>query len=516
MLAHLAACFEHVQEVRPQALALSVAEETRGFGPADGPQEQCRVETRTFKHIGSAKKLGRRAEDRYFEKIAGLRDLAQIRFQIEAAGALVPVRKHIADSGYFEPFLQRDDDCSLTREKPAITAWSLPKLSFRNSVEFGVQARGRFPKFFAKAAATLAGRYHEIPCQYAPGRVEQRPEAVAVPRYSPAMSAEPDAWFLFYYRSDSQWRKFSASEVFSCSRENAHIRDETRDTDAEDDMQRRQFGPSKREVAIIGQGTWNLERANRSSAVAALRRGLDLGMNHIDTAEMYGAGAAEELIAEAIAGRRDEVFLISKVLPENASRSGTVAACERTLARLQTDRLDCYLLHWRGRHKLVDTIAAFEELQRIGKILSWGVSNFDIADLEEAVAIAGEGRIACNQVLYHLQQRAAEHEVIPWCEAHQVAVTAYSPFGSGHFPAPASKGGGVLAEIADTHNATPRQVALAFLTRQKSVFAIPKASSPAHAEENAGAGELHLLEADLARIDQAFPRGSRGRGLQML
>lgn len=281
-------------------------------------------------------------------------------------------------------------------------------------------------------------------------------------------------------------------------------------------MQRRPFGLTRCEIGIIGQGTWNLERADRLSAVAALRRGLDLGMNHIDTAEMYGAGAAEELIAEAIAGRRDEVFLISKVLPENASRGGTLAACERSLVRLKTDRLDCYLLHWRGRHKLVDTIAAFEELQRAGKILSWGVSNFDVADLEEALAIGGEGRIACNQVLYHLQQRAAEHEVIPWCEEHKVAVTAYSPFGSGHFPAFGSKGGRVLGEIAGAHNATPRQVALAFLTRQKSVFAIPKASSSAHAEENAGGGDLYLSKTDLARIDEAFPRGPRRRGLLAL
>jgi diketogulonate reductase-like aldo/keto reductase len=281
-------------------------------------------------------------------------------------------------------------------------------------------------------------------------------------------------------------------------------------------VQQRYFGPTKRDVSTIGQGTWNLERADRASALAALRRGLDLGLIHFDTAEMYGGGAAEELIAEAIAGRRDEVFLVSKVLPENASREGTLAACERSLARLKTDRLDCYLLHWRGRHRLADTIAAFEELQRAGKILSWGVSNFDTGDLEEAFAIAGEGRIACNQVLYHLQQRAVEHDVIPWCEEHHVAVTAYSPFGSGRFPAPGSKPGRVLHEIAQSLQATPRQVALAFLTRRKSVFAIPKASSVAHVEENAGAGELQLTDADLARIDEAFPRGPRRRELPTL
>src|SRR5262245_40316657 len=175
------------------------------------------------------------------------------------------------------------------------------------------------------------------------------------------------------------------------------------------EMQRRRFGPTGRDVVTIGQGTWLLDRAERASAIAALRRGLDMGMSHIDTAELYGG--AEGLVAEAIAGRRDEVFLVSKVLPENASRTGTVAACERSLARLGTDRLDAYLLHWRGRHPLEETIAAFEALQRAGKILSWGVSNFDVEDLEEAHRIAGKGRIACNQVLYHLGERAIEHAV---------------------------------------------------------------------------------------------------------
>jgi diketogulonate reductase-like aldo/keto reductase len=281
-------------------------------------------------------------------------------------------------------------------------------------------------------------------------------------------------------------------------------------------MEERQFGPTKRKVATVGQGTWNFEQADRSSAVAALRRGLDLGMNHIDTAEMYGAGAAEELIAEAIAGRRDEVFLVSKVLPQNASRSGTRAACEGSLARLKTDRLDCYLLHWRGRERLADTIAAFEDLRREGKILSWGVSNFDVGDLDEVLAIAGASALGCNQILYHLRERGAEHGVIPWCEKHHVSVVAYSPFGSGHFPAPDTNGGRVLAEIAEAHKATPRQVALAFLTRRKAVFAIPKAASPAHVEENAGAGELHLTEGEIARIDEAFPRGALRRELPTL
>jgi diketogulonate reductase-like aldo/keto reductase len=279
-------------------------------------------------------------------------------------------------------------------------------------------------------------------------------------------------------------------------------------------MERRRFGPDDRDVSVIGQGTWYIDSGDRASAIAALRRGLDLGMNHIDTAEMYGD--AETVVAEAIAGRRDEVFLVSKVLPQNASRSGTVAACERSLARLRTDRLDCYLLHWRGQYPLEDTFAAFEQLRGEGKVLSWGVSNFDEPDLDEALTVAGEGRIACNQVLYHLEQRAIEHAVLPWCEAHRVAVVAYSPLGHGHFPGPRSKGGRVLREIAVAHDATPHQVALSFLVRHPWLFAIPKASSPDHAAENAGAGDLRLTDAELARIDEAFPRGPRPRQLPML
>ncbi|GAA0000606.1 hypothetical protein BRDID11002_06060 [Bradyrhizobium diazoefficiens] len=176
-------------------------------------------------------------------------------------------------------------------------------------------------------------------------------------------------------------------------------------------------------------------------------------MTHIDTAEMYGD--AELVIADAIAGRRDEVFLVSKVLPSNASRRGTITACERSLKRLKTDRLDCYLLHWRGSYPLEDTGAAFEELVKAGKIKSWGVSNFDADDLEEMLDVAGEGRIACNQVLYHLKERAIEHAVIPWCERHGVAVVAYSPFGHDDFPASNSKGGAVLARIAEARRVTP-------------------------------------------------------------
>ena len=281
-------------------------------------------------------------------------------------------------------------------------------------------------------------------------------------------------------------------------------------------MEQRQFGPSKREVPVIGQGTWYIEDGNRKQVIAALQRGLDLGATHIDTAEMYGSGAAEEIVGEAITGRRNEVFLVSKVLPSNASRRGTIAACERSLAHLKTDRLDCYLLHWSGSHPLEETIAAFEQLQSQGKIMSWGVSNFDVPELEEVHGIAGEGRLTCNQVLYHLKERAIEHAVLPWCERHGVPVVAYSPFGHGDFPGPGSAGGRMLQEIADAHGATPRQVALRFLLRHASAFTIPKASTAEHAAENAGAGNLHLTDAEIARIDDRFPRGPKPRGLPML
>jgi diketogulonate reductase-like aldo/keto reductase len=279
-------------------------------------------------------------------------------------------------------------------------------------------------------------------------------------------------------------------------------------------MKQHKFGSSGPQVPVIGQGTWYIDRGHRGSAVAALHRGVDLGMTHIDTAEMYGD--AELVVAEAIAGRRDEIFLVSKVLPSNASRRGTIAACERSLKRLKTDRLDCYLLHWRGSYPPADTVAAFDELVGAGKIKSWGVSNFDTDDLNEMLAVAGKGKIACNQVLYHLQERAIEHAVIPWCERHGVAVVAYSPFGHNDFPSPRSKAGEVLQTIADAHGATPRQIALSFLTRNPVVLAIPKASSQEHAADNAAAGKLTLSDDDIAALDKAFPRGPKPRGLPML
>jgi diketogulonate reductase-like aldo/keto reductase len=279
-------------------------------------------------------------------------------------------------------------------------------------------------------------------------------------------------------------------------------------------VRQQKFGLSGPLVPVIGQGTWYIDRGDRTSAVAALRRGIDLGMTHIDTAEMYGD--AEPVVAEAISGRRDDIFLVSKVLPSNASRRGTIAACERSLARLKTDRLDCYLLHWRGQIPLAETVAAFDELVRTGKIRSWGASNFDTDDLKAMLKVAGRGAIACNQVLYHLHERAIEHAVIPWCETHGVTVVAYSPFGHNDFPNPRSEAGRVLQNIADTHGATPRQIALGFLTRRDSVFAIPKASGAAHAADNAGAGDLTLSAAEVGMIEQAFPLGPEPDSLPML
>ncbi len=278
----------------------------------------------------------------------------------------------------------------------------------------------------------------------------------------------------------------------------------------------RLFGSSGRPVASIGQGTWKIEASAAESAVAALRRGLDMGLTHIDTAEMYGSGASEKIISKAIEGRRDEVFLVSKVLPSNASRNGTIAACEKSLSRLRTDRLDCYLLHWRGHFPLQETLSAFDTLVGQGKILSWGVSNFNVRDLNEVAEIAGAGHPACNQVLYHLQERAIEHSVLPWCRKHGSAVVAYTPFGT----RPAifdgtSKQARVLREIADAHKVTPRQVALRFLLRNPEVFVIPKASNIAHVTANAAASSWALSEEETAKIDAAFPLGKAQSELPM-
>ncbi|HEX6999842.1 MAG TPA: aldo/keto reductase [Gammaproteobacteria bacterium] len=276
------------------------------------------------------------------------------------------------------------------------------------------------------------------------------------------------------------------------------------------------FGPTGVAVPVLGQGTWNMERDGEREVLAALAAGIDAGMTHIDTAELYGNGRVERLVGRAIAGRRrEELFLVSKVLPANASYRDTLAACERSLRRLGTDYLDVYLLHWRGRVPLAETLRAFEELEAAGKIRAYGVSNFDVDDLEEAVSIAGEGRIACNQVLYHLNERSIEFAVLPWCRQHNVAVVAYSPLGSGDFPSPRTAGGKVLAEIGDRRGLTPQQVALAFLLQRSEGFAIPKAASTTHVLQNAAVGDVELAPEELERIDAAFP-AKRRRGLAMI
>jgi diketogulonate reductase-like aldo/keto reductase len=268
-------------------------------------------------------------------------------------------------------------------------------------------------------------------------------------------------------------------------------------------------------VPAIGQGTWHLESDAAAPAIAALQRGLDLGMTHVDTAELYGSGKVEALVGKAIAGRRDEVYLVSKVMPSNASADGTLRACERSLRQLGTDHLDCYLLHWPGQVPLADTFGAFERLREQGKILSYGVSNFDEDELGEAIAVAGPGRIACNQVLYNLSERGIEHAVLPLCEAEGIAVVGYTPFGTASFPPPGPSGQR-LAQIAARRGVTARQVALAFLTRRPSLFAIPKSGKAQHTEENATSGDLVLSEAEIAEIDAAFPLGKRRSGIAML
>lgn len=275
------------------------------------------------------------------------------------------------------------------------------------------------------------------------------------------------------------------------------------------------FGPTGLRLPVLGQGTWNLERDAADAARRALEAGIDAGATHIDTAELYGGGRVESLLAPVVARRREEIYLVSKVLPSNASYDGTIAACERSLNRLRTDRLDLYLLHWPGSAPLEETIGALEALVAVGKIRAYGVSNFDVGELDEAVAIAGANRIVCNQVLYHLEERAIEHAVIPRCLEHGVAVVAYSPLGSGRFPSPQGAGGRLLGEIAAARGVVPEQVALAFLVQQGGVFAIPKAARVEHALANAAAGDLVLSAAELARLDAAFPAGRR-RGLPLL
>ena len=270
--------------------------------------------------------------------------------------------------------------------------------------------------------------------------------------------------------------------------------------------------PTGETVPALGQGTWymGVSGHKRAAEVAALKLGLDLGMTLIDTAEMYAEGGAEEVTGEAVRGRRDEVFLVSKVLPNHASRTATIAACEASLRRLGTDRIDLYLLHWRGNYALEDTLTGFMALQQAGKIRHWGVSNFDVEDMEELLA-SGGATVAANQVLYNLGRRGIEHDLIGWSEAHRVPIMAYSPIEQGRLA-----GDRTLAEIATRHAASPAQIALAFVLSRSGVIAIPKASNLSHVRENARSAEIVLSAADLAALDAAFPPPKRKQALEML
>jgi diketogulonate reductase-like aldo/keto reductase len=284
---------------------------------------------------------------------------------------------------------------------------------------------------------------------------------------------------------------------------------------------RRKFGWTGLVVPVIGMGTWNIEGRTRDAeqrGIEALRLGLDLGMKHIDTAEMYGNGRSEELVAEAVAGRREQVFLVSKVMPSNASYEGTLKACERSLKRLNTDFLDLYLIHWpSSEYPIKETMRAMEKLADEGMIKFIGVSNFDLEQLREAQQALKKYRIACNQVLYHLAYRDIERDLLPYCTESEIAIVGYSPFGHGNFPSPQSKGGKVLAEIAKRHSSTVRQVALNFLTRHPALFTIPKAGNPDHIKEiSAAVGNWRLTDEDIAAIDSTFPLSSSNKRLEMI
>ncbi|WP_283194347.1 aldo/keto reductase [Rhizobium sp. AN80A] len=267
------------------------------------------------------------------------------------------------------------------------------------------------------------------------------------------------------------------------------------------------------EVPVLGQGTWNMgEKASEAKReIESLRAGLDLGMALIDTAEMYAEGGAETIVGEAIRGRRDEVYLVSKVYPWNASRKGTIEACENSLSRMGTDRIDLYLLHWRGSHPLAETVEAFETLKAQGKIGQWGVSNFDTDDMEELLSVPAGNNVAANQVLYNLGRRGIEFDLLPWCQERNIPVMAYSPIEQGriiHHPE--------IIRIAKANQATPAQLALAFLLERDGVIAIPKTSNAARVTENRDAVSLDLSDEDLAALDAAFPPPSRKKPLEML
>jgi diketogulonate reductase-like aldo/keto reductase len=271
--------------------------------------------------------------------------------------------------------------------------------------------------------------------------------------------------------------------------------------------------PGGERVPALGQGTWHMGEARRRVAeeAAAVRLGIELGMTLIDTAEMYGNGRAEEMVAQAAEGLRDELFIVSKVYPHNASRAGVVAACERSLARLRTDRIDLYLLHWRGSIPLAETLAGFEQLRRDSKIRHYGVSNFDRADMAEWVALKGGDTIAADQVLYNLSRRGPEWDLVPWCRERGIAIMAYTPLGQGSLLRDRT-----LTEIASRRNATPAQVALAWLLRQQGMIVIPKAARLEHVRDNRGALDVVLTAEDLSALDRAFPPSKGNSALGML
>jgi diketogulonate reductase-like aldo/keto reductase len=275
--------------------------------------------------------------------------------------------------------------------------------------------------------------------------------------------------------------------------------------------------PSGRTIPVLGQGTWAMgeDPARKRQEADALRLGMDLGMTLIDTAEMYGEGGAEEVVAAALAGRRDQAFIVSKVYPHNAGRAGVQAACERSLARLGTDRIDLYLLHWRGSVPLSETLEGFEALKQAGKILDFGVSNFDAADMREAARLPGGSGIAANQVLYNLARRGPEWDLLPWCREHGVPLMAYSPLESAPAEQAAMLGKSGLKQVAARHGASAAQVALAWLLHQEGVVVIPKAVKPAHVRENRAALDIALSAQDLAELDLAFPPPRRATPLDM-
>ena len=268
--------------------------------------------------------------------------------------------------------------------------------------------------------------------------------------------------------------------------------------------------PSGETVPALGQGTWTMgdSARRRKEEIAALRLGLDLGMTLIDTAEMYASGGAEEVVGEAVAGRRDEAFLVSKVMPGNASRRGTVAACEKSLIRLKTDRLDLYLLHWPGAIPITETVDAFTTLKQAGKIRHWGVSNFDVDEMEELVALPDGKEVATNQVMYNLRRRGIEFDLVPWCERRRIPIMAYSPLDQGRVLRSRE-----VEAIAARHGAKPAQIALAWLLQQEAVMVIPKAGSEAHVRENHGALAIRLDARDLAELDRAFPAPDKKKPL---